>query len=190
MKKYLKEGMKTAVCGIGGLGHLALKFLNKMGYDVTAFTSSPGKVDMIKKLGATHVVVSTDAKQMETVKDSFDFIINTIPTDKVFKQFFGCLNRGGIFVQVGQPDFNEGTLGVNCFEIICKECTLVGSLTGPRPVIKDMIKICVDKDIYPIVEEYAFEDLPKAFDKLENGKPHFRCVVNAKDYAKKHGLVK
>ena len=190
MKKYLKEGMKTAVCGIGGLGHLALQFLNKMGYDVTAFTSSEGKIEMIKQLGATHVIVSTDEKQMETVKDSFDFIINTIPTDKVFKQFFGCLQRGGIFVQVGQPDFNEGTLGVNCFEIICKECTLVGSLTGPRPVIKEMIKICAEKNIYPIVEEYSFDDLPKAFDKLENGKPHFRCVVNAKDYAEKHGLKK
>ena len=85
MKKFLKEGMKTAVCGIGGLGHLALQFLNKMGYESTAFTSSPNKIDLIKSLGATHVVVSTDPKQMEAVKDSFDFIINTIPTDKVFK---------------------------------------------------------------------------------------------------------
>ena len=190
MKKFLKEGMKTAVCGIGGLGHLALQFLNKMGYDVTAFTSSSNKIDMIKNLGATHVVVSTDAKQMEEVKDTFDFIINTIPTDKVFKQFFGCLQRGEIFVQVGQPDFNEGTLSVSCFDIICKECTLVGSLTGPRGVTNDMIKICVEKNIYPIVEEFSFDDLPKAFDKLENGKPHFRCVVNAKDYAEKHGLKK
>ena len=101
MEKYLKEGMKTAVCGIGGLGHLALQFLNKMGYDVTAFTSSKGKVEMIKNLGATHVVISTDEKEMEAVKDSFDFIINIIPTDKVFKQFFGCLQRGGIFDKLG-----------------------------------------------------------------------------------------
>ena len=70
--------MKTAVCGIGGLGHVALQFLNKLGYDVTAFTSSANKVDMIKKLGATHVVISSDPKEMEKVKDSFDFIINTI----------------------------------------------------------------------------------------------------------------
>ena len=182
--------MKTAVCGIGGLGHLAIQFLNKMEYDVTAFTSSSAKIDMIKNLGATNVIVSTDEKQMESVKESFDFIINTIPTDKVFKKFFGCLQRGGIFVQVGQPDFSEGTLGVNCFELICKECTLVGSLTGPRPVIKEMIKLCAEKNIYPIIEEYDFDDLPKAFDKLENGKPHFRCVVNAKDYAEKHGLKK
>ena len=62
MKKFLKEGMKTAVCGIGGLGHVALQFLSKMGYEVTAFTSSPSKIDMIKGLGETHVVVSTDPK--------------------------------------------------------------------------------------------------------------------------------
>ena len=62
MKKFLKEGMKTAVCGIGGLGHVALQFLSKMGYEVTAFTSSPSKIDRIKGLGATHVVVSTDPK--------------------------------------------------------------------------------------------------------------------------------
>ena len=74
--------------------------------------------------------------------------------------------------------------------MICKEITLVGSLTGPRQVIKEMVKICVDKNVYPIIEEYSFDDLPKAFDKLENGKPHFRCVVNAKDYAEKHGLKK
>ena len=190
MKKYLKKGMKTAVCGIGGLGHVALQFLNKLGYDVTAFTSSPNKIDMIKGLGATHVIVSSDPKQMEACKDSFDFIINTIPTDKVFKQFFDCLQRGGVFCQVGQPDLTEGNLGVSCFSLIVKEATLVGSLTGPRQVIKEMIKVCVDKNIYPIVEEYPFEELPKAFDKLENGKPHFRCVVNAKDYAEKHGLKK
>ena len=50
-------------------------------------------------------------------------------------------------MQVGQPDFNEGTLSVSCFDIICKECTLVGSLTGPRGVTNDMIKICVEKNI-------------------------------------------
>ena len=62
---------------------------------------------------------------METVKDSLDFIFNTILIDKVFKQFFGSLQRGGIFVQVGQPEFSEGTLVFNCFEIIVKECALV-----------------------------------------------------------------
>ena len=190
MKKYLKEGMKTAVCGIGGLGHVALQFLNKLGYDVTAFTSDPKKVDMIKGLGATRVIISSDPKEMEKVKDSFDFIINTIPTDKVFQKFFNCLQRGGTFVQVGQPDLNENILGVPCFGLILKEANIVGSLGGPRPVIKEMLNICTDKKIYPIVEEFDFEDLPKAFDKLENGKPHFRCVVKTKDYAEKHGLKK
>ena len=53
-----------------------------------------------------------------------------------------------------------------------------------------MVKICVDKKVYPMVEEFAFDDFPKAFDKLENGKPQFRCVVNCGEYAKKHGLFK
>ena len=88
------------------------------------------------------------------------------------------------------PFFAKKVVALIFHMVICKECTLVGSLTGPRPVIKEMIKLCVEKNIYPIVEEYDFDDLPKAFDKLENGKPHFRCVVNAKDYAEKHGLKK
>ena len=53
-----------------------------------------------------------------------------------------------------------------------------------------MIDLCAEKDIYPICEEYDFEDLPKAFDKLENGKPHFRCVLNVKDWAEKNGFRK
>ena len=53
-----------------------------------------------------------------------------------------------------------------------------------------MIKLCVEKDIYPMVEEFSFEDFPKAFDKLENGKPKFRCVVNVKDWAEKNGFRK
>ena len=75
---------KTAVIGIGGLGHVAIKFLKKLGHDVTAFTSSPNKVQMIKDLGADHVVVSTDPKQMNAVANSFKFIINTLPIKKVF----------------------------------------------------------------------------------------------------------
>ena len=80
MQKFLKPNMKkTAVIGIGGLGHVAIKFLKKLGHEVTAFTSSPNKVQMIKDLGADHIVVSTDPKQMHAVANSFKFIINTLP---------------------------------------------------------------------------------------------------------------
>ena len=103
--------MKTDVCGIGGLGHLAIQFLNKMGYDVTAFASSASKIDMIKNLGAAHVVVSTDEKQMENVKDCFDFIINTIPSDKVFKKFFWMFAKRGNFCSSRSTRFQWRNFG-------------------------------------------------------------------------------
>jgi uncharacterized zinc-type alcohol dehydrogenase-like protein len=78
----------------------------------------------------------------------------------------------------------------NYFPLLKKEIKVVGSLVGPRGSIKEMVRLCSDKDIFPICEEYDFDDLPKAFDKLENGKPHFRCVLNVKDYAEKHGWKK
>ena len=91
MQKFLKPNMKkTAVIGIGGLGHVAIKFLKKLGHDVTAFTSSPNKVQMIKDLGADHVVVSTDPKQMNAVANSFKFIINTLPIKNGFADYLHC----------------------------------------------------------------------------------------------------
>ena len=78
----------------------------------------------------------------------------------------------------------------NYFPLLKKEIKVVGSLVGPRGAINNMVKFCCEKDVFPLCEEFDFEDLPKAFDKLENGKPHFRCVINVKDYAEKHGLKK
>ena len=95
---------------------------------------------------------------------------------------------GGVFVQVGLPSVYDEGLQFPPAEIVIKEIMIVGSCVGPRPVIKEMIPLWFEKDIYPIVEEFDFEDFPKAFDKLENGKPHFRCVVNVKDWALKHGF--
>ena len=192
MKKFLKPGMKCAVIGIGGLGHLALQFLNKLGHEVAAFTTSPNKAESIKKLGANQVIISTDPAQMKAAESKFDFIVNTIPSidENFFQNYFNCIDLGGTFVQVGQPDFDHGKLKFSVWDFVCKEVNLVGSCVGPRPVIKEMLPVCVEKDVYPICEEFKFEDFPKAFEKLEKGKPHFRCVVNVKDYAEKHGFKK
>jgi uncharacterized zinc-type alcohol dehydrogenase-like protein len=191
MKKFLKDGMNTAVIGIGGLGHIAIKFLKKLGHEVTAFTTSPNKIDMIKKeLGADHVVISTDEKQMKEVADKFDFIINTLPTRDGLEKYINTLCGEGIFAQVGMPPVNACSFNLDAFTLVVKEAVFVGSNVGPNWCINQMLPLCAEKDIYPIVEEFSFEDFPKAFDKLENGRPHFRCVVNVKDWAEKHGFKK
>ena len=74
--------------------------------------------------------------------------------------------------------------------VIVKEIKIAGSCVGPRQVTNDMLKICVEKDIYPMIEEFSFEDFPKAFNRLEKERPKFRCVVNVKDWAEKNGFKK
>ena len=188
MSKYLKEGMKCAVVGIGGLGHVALLFLKKLGYDVTAFTSSENKVSLIKeKLGVNNIIISSNKDMMKNAEKKFDFIINTLPIVDNINDYIKCLNCLGVFIQVGEPSVYNDIMGISAGEIVEKELTIRGSNIGPRNVINDMLKICAEKDIYPIVEMFDFEDFPKAFDKLENGKPCFRCVVNVKDFAEKNG---
>jgi D-arabinose 1-dehydrogenase-like Zn-dependent alcohol dehydrogenase len=190
MCRYLKDGMETAVIGCGGLGHLAIKFLKSLGHHVTAFTSTSNKIEEVKKMGADDVIVSTDPEQMKKAQDKFDFVINTLPVNDKFGDYFETCARAAYFIQVGVPANDNWVLGVTASTIVIKEIKFIGSWLGPRVHINEMVKLCHEKNVYPTVEEFAFEDFPKALDKLEHGKPHFRCVVNVKDFAEKNGFKK
>lgn len=190
IKQYVKPGMKTCVIGIGGLGHLAVQFLAKLGTEVTAVTNTIEKKDAIMKLGAHRVITMDDKDAVNELKESHDFIINTLPVlSHGFDAYLYLTARGGTFCQVGAPDIEEKSY-FTLLLLVVNEIRLVGSLVGSRADIKEMLQLCVDKDIYPIVEEFAFEDFDKALDKLENGRPKFRCVVNCGEFAKKNGLFK
>lgn len=188
LQKYYKPGMKCAVVGIGGLGHLAIKFLKILGAHTYAFTTSQKKVESIKELGADEVIVSTNEEEMKKVKGKFDLILYTIPGVEEFEKYFATVAKKGIFVLLGVGENSD--VKFNYFPLLKNDIKVVGSLVGPRLAIRKMIELCSEKDIFPICEEYDFEDLPKAFDKLENGKPHFRCVLNVKDFAEKNGWKK
>jgi D-arabinose 1-dehydrogenase-like Zn-dependent alcohol dehydrogenase len=188
IQKYYKPGMKCAVVGIGGLGHLAIKFLHKLGAYTAAFTTSEKKIQSIKDLGADEVIVSTKEEEMKKAAGKFDLLLYTVPSVDKFEMYLATVAKKGICVLLGVGENND--IKFNYFPLLKKEIKVVGSLVGPRGAIKNMVDFCNEKDVYPICEEYDFEDLPKAFDKLENGKPHFRCVVNVKDWAKKHGFRK
>ena len=125
---------------------------------------------------------------MKKVQGKYDLILYTVPSVDQFEKYLATVNKKGIMVLLGVGENND--IKFNYFPLLKKEIKVVGSLVGPRGSIKEMVRLCSDKDIYPLCEEYEFDDLPKAFDKLENGKPHFRCVLNVKDYAEKHGWKK
>jgi D-arabinose 1-dehydrogenase-like Zn-dependent alcohol dehydrogenase len=189
IKQYVKEGDKTAVIGIGGLGHLAVQFLAKLGYHVTAFSSSLDKKEFLHSLGANEVVNYTDPKDMKRHANQYDFVINTLPVEDGFDNFLNIAAPRCNFVQVGLPEASK-KINFSCFSIVAKEVKIIGSVIGPRKAISEMLDLCVKKNIYPMVEEFDFENFPKAFDRLENGRPKFRCVVNVEEYSKKNDLFK
>jgi uncharacterized zinc-type alcohol dehydrogenase-like protein len=189
IKKYLTPGANCAVIGIGGLGHLAVKFLSKMGHKVTAVTSSLDKKDFILSLGATDVICVNDTEQMKAHSLKYDFVICTVPGVNNFVAYFNLLAPAGTFVHVGCGEATE-CLPVSVVGLVMYERKIVGSLVGSREDINEMLKLCADKDIYPIVEEFKFEEFDKGFDRLENGKPIFRVVVNVQDWSKANNFFK
>lgn len=189
IKRYARPGMKCAVIGIGGLGHLAVQFLHKLGYEVDAITTSLEKEQFIRDLGAKNIVNLKDPESVKKAQRQYDFIVNTSPSAKDFDNLLAFCAKGGFFCQVGAPEVSD-LITISAFSLIMPEITLVGSLVGTKTDIKEMLDLCADKDIYPICETFPFEEFPKAMERLEKGKPIFRCVVAVEEYSKKNGLFK
>jgi D-arabinose 1-dehydrogenase-like Zn-dependent alcohol dehydrogenase len=175
--KYAKPGQEVAVLGIGGLGHLAVQYAKAWGCNVTAFTSNKSKEQFIKGLGADRVVVSDD----ETLKQEagkYHLVLNTLPEADKLNEYVSLTRPMGTFCQLGLPDtakpskFNPGLL-------IFGQINFVGSLIGSRKELRETLDFSAKHNIVPLCEEFDFEDFPKAYDRLLNGRPFFRCVVNA-----------
>ena len=192
--KYGGKGKKCAVIGIGGLGHLAVQYAVKMGMEVTAFTSSTTgpKADLIKSLGATKLVSSTDLKELENNAVQYDVVIQTLygtENPAVFTAHSALCNVRGYYVVVGLPPAAYKAT-FNQFHIVQKEAHLIGSLIGSPEMVKKMLDFSAEHNVVPMVEKFKFEDFNQALDKLVNGKPHFRCVVDCETFSKANGLAK
>ena len=189
IKRWIKPGDKCAVLGIGGLGHMAVQYLAKMGHHVTAFNNHLDYADLMHKLGAKECVNTTDDVEYAKHHNQYDFILNTIPYGKVFPKFLDLCAPSARFVQVGLPDKGE-PLTVPHIPLVFKEVALVGSIVGNLEDNRAMIDFSYKNHVYPMCEEYAFEDFEKAIETIEHGKPRFRIVLNIKDYARKNNLHK
>jgi len=187
---HVTKGQKVAILGIGGLGHLGVQYANKMGCEVTAFTTSAEKVDEIKKLGAHHVVVvDSEFKALAEHSNEYDALLNTLPLsdDKIIDKYLSTVKPLGKLLQVGAPSIDT-PMQFSFFTIIGKNLSVIGSLIGSIKESEEMLQFSKDHDVKVIVEDFKFEDFPKALNRLENERPQFRCVVNVKEYAEKHGL--
>ena len=170
----VKATNRVGVIGIGGLGHMALKFLNKWGCEVVAFSSNPDKKEEILAMGASKVINSRDPQELESITGSLNFILNTTNVSLDWNAYLTALAPKGKFHTVGavlEP------LAIPAFSLITGEKSVAGSPLGSPALTSTMLDFCVRHDIYPMVEEFPLAKVNEAIEHLKNGKARFRIVL-------------
>jgi uncharacterized zinc-type alcohol dehydrogenase-like protein len=170
----IKPTDRVGVIGIGGLGHMALGFLNAWGCDVTAFSSSPDKEEEARELGANNFVNSRDAKALEAVANSLDLIISTVNADLDWGTYIAALRPKGKLHFVGVA---PNPISSQLFPLIMGQKSISASPLGSPVTVSQMLEFAARHDIEPITEIFSFEQVNEAMDKLRNGKPRYRLVL-------------
>jgi alcohol dehydrogenase (NADP+) len=172
----VKPGSKVAVVGLGGLGHMALKLAKGLGADVSLFTRSPGKEKDARRLGADHVVLSTDAGQMAAVADRFDLIIDTVPYAHDLNPYMPTLAVGGTLVLVGF--LGEQHPALNTAPLVMRRKAVAGSLIGGIAETQEMLDFCGAHGIVSDVEVIEMQDINTAYDRLLKSDVKYRFVID------------
>lgn len=165
---------RVGVIGIGGLGHLALQFLNKWGCEVIAFSSSDSKADEAKKLGAHRVVNSRDTAQLAAIEGSLDFILSTVNVTLDWQTYINCLSPKGRFHTVGLV---AEPISVAAFPLILGQKSLSGSPLGSPSTSRTLIEFCARHKIAPLVESFPMSKVNDAMERLRSGKARYRIVL-------------
>lgn len=170
----IKPTDKVGVIGIGGLGHLAIQFLNKWGCEVTAFTSEPSKADWVKKLGAHQVVSSTKAEEIQKLAGKFNFILNTANVTLPWDAYIQALAPNGRLHFVGavlEP------VPTHPFALITGQKSISGSPLGSPATLRKMLEFCERHKIETITETFPLSKATEAIAHVESGKARFRVVL-------------
>jgi len=173
---YAKPTDRVGIIGIGGLGHMAVKFAAAYGCDVTAFTSSESKFDEAKGFGANHVVSSKDSAAITKLGSSFDLLISTVNVKLDWDAMIGTLAPNGRLHVVGavlEP------IPVAAFSLILQQRSVSGSPTGSPATIATMLDFASRHNVAPQTEHFPMSHINEAFARLESGKARYRIVLDA-----------
>lgn len=165
---------RVGVIGIGGLGHLALQFLNAWGCHVTAFSSSSTKADEARKLGAHAVVDIRSAEAVKQVAGSLNFILSTANADLDWQLVLSCLAPKGRLHFVGAV---PGPLNIYVFPMIVSQASISATPLGSPATVRTMIEFCARHNIKPVAEFLPMSRADEAFKQLEAGKARYRIVL-------------
>ena len=164
----------VGVIGIGGLGHMALKFLKYWGCEVVAFSSNPDKKEQILNMGANQVINSKSPDELASIAGKLNFILNTTNVTLDWSSYLTTLAPKGTLHTVGavlEP------MAIPAFSLITGEKSVGGSPLGSPALTKTMLDFCVRHEIYPTVEEFPIEKINEAIEHLESGKARYRIVL-------------
>ncbi|REJ75648.1 MAG: NAD(P)-dependent alcohol dehydrogenase [Acidobacteria bacterium] len=169
------EGMKVGVVGLGGLGHMGVKFAHAFGAHVVVFTTSPGKKDDAMRLGADEVIVSTDPDDMGKHIGTFDFILDCVSADHDINAYVMQLKRDGNLTLVGAP---EKPMGVAAFPLIFGRRSLSGSAIGGIAETQEMLDFCGKHNITSDVEVIPIDKINEAYERMLRSDVKYRFSID------------
>jgi uncharacterized zinc-type alcohol dehydrogenase-like protein len=167
---------KVGVVGLGGLGHMAVKIAAAMGAEVTLFTTSPGKADDGRALGADNVVISTDPEAMAAARGTLDLIINTVAASHNLDPLIATLKRDGSLVLVGAPPTPHPSPQV--FPLIMGRRSISGSAIGGIAETQEMLDFCAEHGVTADVEMIRMDQIDEAYERMLAGDVKFRFVID------------
>ncbi|MGH8780395.1 NAD(P)-dependent alcohol dehydrogenase [Paraburkholderia sp.] len=169
-------GQKVGIVGLGGLGHMGVKFARALGAHVVLFTTSPSKIEDAKRLGAHEVVISKNPEEMEAHANSFDFILNTVAAQHDLNPFLNLLKRDGTMTLVGAPEHDHPSPQV--FNLIFKRRRLAGSLIGGIAETQEMLDFCGEHGITSDIEIIPMQQINDAYERMLKSDVKYRFVID------------
>ncbi|ACU62028.1 NAD(P)-dependent alcohol dehydrogenase [Chitinophaga pinensis] len=175
--KYWKvgKGHKLAVVGLGGLGHMAVKFGVSFGAEVTVLSTSAAKEADAKALGAHHFVVTKDEAQFKAQMGTFDFILDTVSAKHDINDYLGLLKTNGVMICVGVPSEPSP---IAAFSIIGGRKSLAGSSIGGLPETQEMLDYCAEHNIVSDIEIIDIRDITPSYERMIKGDVKYRFVID------------
>ena len=168
-------GKKVGIVGLGGLGHMGLKFAHAFGAHTVLFTTSPGKTEDAKRLGADEVVVSKNADEMNKHTNSFDLILDTVSASHDLNAYLNLLKLDGTLALVGLPPKD---VPISPFSMITNRRRFAGSMIGSLAETQEMLDFCGEHNIVCDIEKIRMDQINEAYERMLKNDVKYRFVVD------------
>lgn len=175
MEWKIGEGHRVGIVGLGGLGHMAVKIAASRGADVTVLSTSPGKEQDARDLGAHNFAITKNEETMKELAETFDFIIDTVSAPHDYNLYLNLLKRDGTMILLGAPPAPAEVMAAN---LLFKRRRLVGSLIGGIQETQEMLDYCAEHNIVSDVEVIPMDYINEAYERMEKGDVKYRFVID------------